>query len=272
MLQYQVELRNGGIVGGRSATCQRAAGGARRAFPVECLPPRPAAACRRRHHPKQRETVRYNRFCDKTLIALDQAMACLFASLAEDADPPPAPHPGAHCREARLSARERRRSKALMRVNHAGEMAAQGLYLGQAQMAQGAAVRSQMRRAGREESRHLSWCRQRLKELGGRNSVLDPAWFLGAWLIGLAAGRAGEAWSLGFLEETEQQVVRHLDRHLRGLPESDQRSRAILERMKEEESEHARKASSAGARALPRWLRAGMFLSARVMTGVSRHL
>lgn len=216
--------------------------------------------------------MRYHGLCDKALITLDQAMACLFTSLAEDTDTDTHPHPGAHYREAWLSTREKRRARALMRINHAGEMAAQGLYLGQAQMARVAAVRAQMHRAGREESRHLSWCRQRLKELGGRNSVLDPVWFLGAWLIGLGAGRAGEAWSLGFLEETEHQVVRHLDGHLQRLPESDQRSRAILERMKAEESEHAHKASSAGARSLPRWLRAGMFLSARVMTGVSRHL
>lgn len=153
-----------------------------------------------------------------------------------------------------------------MRVNHAGEVAAQALYEGQALTARLAGVRASMERAAQEESDHLAWCRTRLRELGSRPSLLNPVWYAGAFAIGAVAGVAGDRWSLGFIAETEAQVVRHLDDHLHRLPPEDRRSRAILERMRADELRHGTVAADAGGHALPAPVRRMMGITSRVMT------
>lgn len=177
--------------------------------------------------------------------------------------------PGAAGGEAGLAEAERRESARLMRVNHAGEVAAQGLYQGQSITARDAGVSAAMRQAAAEETDHLAWCEQRLKELGGRSSVLNPLWYVGSFAIGALAGALGDRASLGFIAETEQQVEAHLQDHLGRLPAADRRSRAILAQMRHDETQHGAAAMAMGGEALPKPLRAAMRLSSRVMTGSS---
>jgi len=158
------------------------------------------------------------------------------------------------------------RAIALMRVNHAGEVAAQALYHGQSLTARDPSVRAALERAAREENDHLVWCRDRLAALGGRTSRLDPLWYAGSFAIGALAGLAGDRWSLGFLAETERQVVAHLEDHLARLPPGDRQSRAVLEQMREDEGRHATTAMAAGGGELPPPLRHLMRLTSRIMT------
>ncbi len=167
--------------------------------------------------------------------------------------------------EAELSADQRRHAAALMRINHAGEVAAQGLYHGQSTTARLGAVRAAMDEAAEEEFEHLKWCEERLEELGSRPSLLGPLWYAGAFAIGAAAGIAGDRWSLGFVAETERQVVRHLDQHLERLPEGDERSRAIVEQMRDDEERHGATASAVGRTELPAPIR-------RLMTEHAHHV
>jgi ubiquinone biosynthesis monooxygenase Coq7 len=153
-----------------------------------------------------------------------------------------------------------------MRVNHAGEVAAQGLYQGHAAVARDSEVEAQMQHAAEEEFDHLAWCEQRLAELDAGPSRLSPLWYTGAFAIGAVSGVLGDRWSLGFIAETEKQVVEHLTRHLAGLPESDSRSRAIIEQMRDEEQQHGENAKAAGAAPLPVAVQRLMALTARVMT------
>ncbi len=154
----------------------------------------------------------------------------------------------------------------LMRVNHAGEVAAQGLYQGQALTARLPNVREKMEHAAQEENDHLAWCAQRCKELGTHTSVLDPLWYVGAMTLGAAAGAIGDKWSLGFLAETEHQVVEHLSRHLERLPHGDTKSRAILEQMRSDESRHATTALQAGGAELPYPIKQAMRAASKLMT------
>jgi ubiquinone biosynthesis monooxygenase Coq7 len=165
-----------------------------------------------------------------------------------------------------LSESERHQAVRLMRVNHAGEVAAQALYQGQALTARNAAVATAMRRAATEEIDHLSWCQQRLDELQGRTSLLNPLWYAGSFAIGAVAGALGDRTSLSFIAETEKQVESHLSDHLDRLPIADRRSRAVLEQMKHDEIEHGALATSLGARTLPFPLRMAMRLTSRLMT------
>lgn len=164
----------------------------------------------------------------------------------------------------------RRDAAAMMRVNHAGEIAAQGLYHGQALVARDPAIRDLLERAGREETDHLAWCETRLRELGDRPSRLDPLWYAGSFAIGVAAGLASDRVSLGFVAETERQVERHLDSHLERLPEADSRSRAILAQMRADEQAHGQLARHAGGIDLPAPVQKVMQLTARVMTTTAR--
>lgn len=168
--------------------------------------------------------------------------------------------------EAELSEAERREVVGLMRVNHAGEVAAQALYHGQALTARRADVREAFEQAASEENDHLFWCRERLSELGGRPSVLDPLWYAGSFAIGAAAGLLGDRFNLSFLAETEHQVVEHLDTHLEKLPDVDHRSRAILTTMRADEASHATSALKKGGEAMPETLREAMRVAARIMT------
>jgi ubiquinone biosynthesis monooxygenase Coq7 len=165
-----------------------------------------------------------------------------------------------------LSPDERRLSGALMRVNHVGEVCAQALYAAQALTARTPELRAQMVAAGREETDHLAWLERRLDELGDRTSLLNPLWYAGAFAIGLAAGRAGDRVSLGFVVETERQVEAHLAGHLDRLPAGDADSRAVVAQMQADEARHADDALAAGGAPMPlpvRWL---MRAAARVMT------
>ena len=167
---------------------------------------------------------------------------------------------------------DRRLSGALMRVNHVGEVCAQALYLAQALSTRDLALREQFEHAAREETDHLAWTQQRLRELGDWPSLLNPLWFAGAFGIGLIAGRLGDAVSLGFVVETERQVEQHLESHLRRLPEADAASRAVVEQMRQDEIRHGAQAQAAGAATLPWPVRQAMRLAARVMTSTAHHL
>ncbi len=165
-----------------------------------------------------------------------------------------------------LEEAERRESARLMRVNHAGEVAAQALYRGQALTARNAEAATAMDQAAAEELDHLAWCEQRIAELDGRVSLLNPLWYSGSFLIGALAGALGDRTSLGFLSETERQVESHLRDHLDRLPPADRRSRAIIEQMKHDEVAHGVKADALGAAQLPGWVKEAMHLTSRLMT------
>jgi ubiquinone biosynthesis monooxygenase Coq7 len=199
---------------------------------------------------------------------------------APDGEPPassasPGPAAGeqearaAQDRRAALSEAERRASAALMRVNHAGEIAAQALYHGQALMARSSATRELLLKAAREETDHLAWCEARLKELDSRPSLLNPVWYAGSFAIGALAALLGDRTSLGFVVETERQVEGHLDEHLARLPPDDARSRAILETMRADEIAHGMSAKAAGGAELPSPVRMLMRSTARLMTSTA---
>jgi len=171
--------------------------------------------------------------------------------------------------EAELSAAEKAESVRLMRVNHAGEVAAQALYQGQALTARLDEVRDRMERAAEEENDHLEWCEQRVKELGGQLSYLNPLWYLGSFAIGAAAGAMGDKWSLGFVAETERQVIGHIESHLKRISENDRKSRAVLEQMKSDEAHHGAVAKAAGGADLPKPVKRLMTLTSKVMTGAA---
>ena len=199
---------------------------------------------------------------DRIFDQLDQAVRTVLA-------PPPGasrPNPADTAPEASLSDRERRHVAGLMRVNHAGEIMAQGLYQGQALTARLGEVREAMEQAAQEEFDHLAWCEDRLTELGSRPSLLNPLWYAGAFALGAGAGLAGDRWSLGFVSETEAQVVEHLDNHLVRLPQADRKSRAIIEQMKQDEARHGTEAREAGGAPLPPPAKGLMQLMSRVMT------
>lgn len=200
---------------------------------------------------------------DKLLMKADALLADLAGAdeVREERAYPAAGHEPVTLDEA-----ERRHIAGLMRVNHAGEIAAQALYKAQALTARQATLKQAMRESAEEEIDHLNWCERRLRELDDHTTYLAPFWYAGSFAIGLAAGIFGDKWNLGFLAETEHQVARHLDSHLAQIPERDRRSRAILEQMRADELQHAGKAETAGARALPGGLKRLMNLSSKVMT------
>jgi ubiquinone biosynthesis monooxygenase Coq7 len=177
--------------------------------------------------------------------------------------------PAAGIEEDNLDEQQRDDVISMMRINHAGEVAAQGLYTGQALTAHLEGQRAAMELAAMEENDHLEWTASRLRELGGERSRLDPLWFGGALLIGAAAGAVGDRWSLGFVAETERQVVSHLDGHLRRLPHSDRKSRAIIEQMRDDELEHATMAEEGGAKELPPPVKGAMWFASRVMIALA---
>lgn len=176
-----------------------------------------------------------------------------------------------------LDAQERRHAGALMRINHVGEICAQALYAGQALGTKNEALRAHFTLAGAEEGDHLAWTAERMKALGAAPSLLNPLWYAGAFGLGVLASKLGDAVSLGFVVETERQVEAHLDSHLAapeqgGLPAADQVSRAVVERMKQEEAEHAHHALEAGAMDLPEPVKQAMKGMAKVMTKTAYHI
>lgn len=174
--------------------------------------------------------------------------------------------PGDAIGEADLPQAARRHAAALMRVNHTGEVCAQALYAGQALTARDTETKTVLQQAAEEETDHLAWTAERVESLGGRLSVLNPAFYASAFVVGALSGALGDRWNLGFLAETERQVEAHLDGHLDSLPESDQKSRAVVEMMKQDEARHASSATVHGAAELPGPLRKVMKLAARAMT------
>lgn len=182
------------------------------------------------------------------------------------------PHPDAALPEQELSPVQKQHAAGLMRVNHCGEVCAQALYQGQALTARDPAAREALRQAAKEEVEHLAWTERRIRELGGRPSVLNPLWYGGSLLLGVAAGLAGDRWNLGFLAETEHQVGAHLRSHLERLPEADAKSRAIVSRMYEDEIGHAQQAEALGAASLPQPLPQLMQVASKVMTTISYRL
>ena len=205
---------------------------------------------------------------DNLLISLDQAVRTVFGKPQVTERPDPAN--GFDL--PKLSSKEASHSAGLMRTNHAGEVCAQALYQGQALTAKLPEVRTSMERAAQEENDHLEWCAGRLKELGSQTSYLNPFWYIGSFAMGATAGLIGDKWSLGFVAETERQVVRHLDKHLTQLPEKDGRSRAILEQMKSDELRHATTALEAGAAELPDPVKKLMCLTSKIMTKTAYRL
>ncbi len=203
---------------------------------------------------------------DRWLVSADNALRTLSGAAHASR-----PCPGAPAAEP-LATADRQLSGALMRVNHVGEVCAQALYQAQALTARTPELRDRMQVAAREELDHLAWTGQRLQELDDRPSLLNPLWYAGAFTIGLLAGRLGDTTSLGFVVETERQVEQHLASHLDRLPAADQRSRAIVDQMRDDERRHADQALDAGGRELPapvRWLMRG---AAKVMTTTAHRL
>lgn len=182
------------------------------------------------------------------------------------------PSPALRYPEAELSPKQIRQQIALMRINHAGEIAAQGLYQGQALTAQWAHTRAHMEQAAKEEIDHLAWCQERLQELGGRSSYGDPLWYFGALFIGAVAGIAGDRWSLGFIAETENQVSAHLANHLMRSAKEDEKTQRILMQMKTDEEQHATQAIEAGAASLPKPIQWLMKLTAKFMVCTAYYL
>jgi len=198
---------------------------------------------------------------DELIIAFDKGLRTVFGpaqSLRET--------PGEKLLEGTLSETDRTLAASLMRVNHSGEICAQALYQGQALTARNARAKAALEQAAREETEHLAWTESRIRELDGRKSLLNPAWYAGSFAIGAAAGLLGDRWNLGFLAETERQVVTHLERHLDRLPKSDLRSRAVLTQMRQDEARHATSAIKHGGAELPGPAKLAMRLSSKVMT------
>ena len=210
----------------------------------------------------------------RTLSPLDRLLDSAQNALSTVAGSPRAEraNPGETIPDVVLDEAERRHAAGLMRINHVGEVCAQALYIGQAAVARDPATRAQLLEAAQEETDHLAWCADRLRELDSRPSLLNPIWYAGSYAIGALAGLRGDGWNLGFVVETEHQVEAHLDEHLKTLPEADARSRAILEVMKEDEARHADHAEAAGAKILPHPIPGAMALASKLMKTVAYRL
>jgi len=201
---------------------------------------------------------------DRLIVELDRGIRTVFGVHADLRATP-----GRETPEAELNDSARAHAAALMRVNHCGEVCAQALYQGQALASQNEALTNNLRAAAREEEDHLAWTEARIRELGGHTSLLNPLWYIGSLAMGYAAGKAGDAWSLGFLKETERQVERHLEGHLERLQPDDARTREIVVQMKVDEAGHADMAARLGARELPFPVKRAMAAVAKVMTTLS---
>ncbi|MDQ6989341.1 MAG: 2-polyprenyl-3-methyl-6-methoxy-1,4-benzoquinone monooxygenase [Mariprofundaceae bacterium] len=210
---------------------------------------------------QQKDGFRHFNGVDGVIDHLDRALNSVFCSQSSTRV-----YPAEDMPDDNLDHAEKKHVAALMRVNHAGEIAAQALYHGQSITARDASLKDELHHASLEESEHLNWCRRRLQELDAKPSALDPLWYAGSFAIGVAAGVVGDRWNLGFLAETEHQVVRHLESHLEQLPAQDARSRAIVGQMKQDEQAHAELAESLGAADLPKVVQGLMKLSSQVMT------
>lgn len=204
---------------------------------------------------------------DKIIGQFDVALRTLFAPAHTVRD-----YPDKELPESDLSDVERKHALGLMRVNHCGEVCAQALYQGQALTARTQDNKDALEHAALEEVEHLAWTEKRIRELGGHPSVLNPIWYVSSLALGVGAGILGDKWNLGFLEETEYQVTAHLEEHLEALPTNDEKSRAIVSQMRDDELKHAHMAHEFGAAALPLPVKGLMKISAKVLTSVSYHV
>ena len=201
---------------------------------------------------------------DRCILEFDKALRVLYGEPVARR-----PSPADAVAEEDLRDEVRRNGASLMRVNHCGEVCAQALYQGQALASANDDIKDALAKAAREEADHLAWSAQRVRELGGRVSLLNPLWYAGSLALGYASGRLGELWNLGFLAETERQVEQHLQGHVERLEGRDARTRAVIEGMQREEAGHRRTAEALGARELPEPVRGGMRVAARLMTTLS---
>ncbi len=202
---------------------------------------------------------------DRIIIGLDRVLGAALRRPTHTINESPAhAAPDSH-----LTSGERTHAAGLMRVNHAGEVAAQALYQAHGLWARDPGTQMTMEQAAREEQDHLAWCEARLVTLGSRPSLLQPFWYAGSFAIGSLASLFGDRWGLGFVAETERQVVQHLESHLEQLPAADAPSRAIVRRMRDDEARHATQATQSGAAELPAPVRTLMGLMARVMTTIA---
>lgn len=181
-------------------------------------------------------------------------------------------YPAQHTPENTLNFTEKKQSAALMRINHTGEVCAQALYRGQALLARNPKIKQILEQSGHEETDHLAWCQQRLEELSSHRSYLNVFWYWSSFFIGLLAAASGDQWSLGFVEETEKQVERHLDSHLEKLASADKRSEAVIAQMKLDEIHHGQNAHHAGAAELPELVKQIMALQSKVMTSLAYYI
>lgn len=221
----------------------------------------------RRHNGRMSIAARTFSPLDRWLVEAQRGLETVFGN-------PPAqrPNPAADTPEVELDGGERRHAAGLMRINHVGEVCAQGLYFGQAAVARDETTRAHLLEAAQEETDHLAWCADRLRELDSRPSLFNPLWYAGSYALGALAGVRGDGWSLGFVVETERQVEAHLDEHLESLPAADLRSREILAVMKADEARHAEHAEQAGARVLPPPIPTLMAGASRLMKAVAYRL
>ena len=210
----------------------------------------------------------------RTLSAFDRLLVDAQNALGTLAGKPVArrPNPASTTPDVELDDAERRHAAGLMRINHVGEVCAQGLYFGQAAVARDPETREHLLEAAQEETDHLAWCGDRLQELHSRPSLFNPLWYAGSYTLGALAGLRGDGWSLGFVVETEHQVEAHLEEHLQTLPEADLRSREILKVMKADEARHAEHAEQAGARLLPQPIPSLMAAVSQLMKAVAYRL
>ena len=210
----------------------------------------------------------------RSLSPLDRLLSDLQRAMDTVAGAPAAerPNPAQEHADIVLDDDERRHAAGLMRINHVGEVCAQALYCGQAAVARDGATREHLLAAAQEETDHLAWCADRLRELDSRPSLLNPLWYAGSYAIGALAGLRGDGWNLGFVVETERQVEAHINEHLQSLPQADARSRAILQVMKADEARHADAAEQAGARILPMPVPTLMAAASKLMKSVADRL
>jgi ubiquinone biosynthesis monooxygenase Coq7 len=201
---------------------------------------------------------------DRFIAEFDRALRAV-AGVAQASRPSPAEQ----VPESSMQGEPRAHAAALMRVNHVGEVCAQALYQGQALTARQAPARQALEKAAREEEDHLAWSAERIGELGGRLSLLNPVWYAGSFAIGAAAGALGDKWNLAFLAETERQVEEHLAGHLDTLPAEDRRTRAVVEAMRADEARHRASAVELGAAELPEPVKRAMRIASKVMTTVA---
>ena len=201
---------------------------------------------------------------DRLIAQFDRALRAVAGVVHADR-----PSPAEHVPEKEVTSEQRNHAAALMRVNHVGEICAQALYQGQALTARHPEAREALEQAAREEEDHLAWSAERIRELGGRPSLLNPLWYAGSFAIGAAAGLLGDKWNFAFLAETERQVEEHLAGHLEALPPDDQRTRAVVEAMRADEARHRETALGLGAADLPEPVKRAMRLASRVMTTVA---